>query len=113
MHALLLVLAILGVLAVLRHLGAALLRALGRTAEGVAAGNTLDARAQRGDLTGMAEATAWRAEARRRRRGALLTTALWAAVLAAPAFTAWTLVIYAACSLLWLLPAGPRRSRPT
>ncbi len=110
MRALLLLLAVLGVLALLRRMAGALFLLLGRAAEGVVARQSLEARAQRGDLTGVAEASAWRQQSRRRRRLALLTSGAWAALLVAPVFTSWTLVIYSACSLLWVLPPIRRRA---
>jgi hypothetical protein len=109
MRAFLTLLSILGVLAVALRLGRSLLRAIGRSAEGVAAGQAVDARAQRGDLTGMAEATEWRRLAARRRWRALTTSGMWAALLVGPAYTSWTLPIYAAYALLWVWDLIARR----
>lgn len=109
MRELLILLSILGVLAVALRLARALLRAIGRSAEGVAAGQAVGARAQRGDLTGMAEATEWRRLAVRRRWRALTTSGLWAALLVVPAYTAWTRLIYAAYALLWVVDLVARR----
>ncbi len=111
MRALLLILAVLGLVAVVARLAGALLRALGRTAEHVAAGHAVDTRAARGDLTGLAEAGAWRTEARRRRRRAWLVGALWAALLVAPLYTPWTSYVFAAYALVWAAEAGVRRLR--
>ncbi len=111
MRVLLAILAVLGIVAVVARLVRALLRALGRTAEHVAAGHAVTTRAQRGDLTGLAEAGAWQTEARRRRRNAWLVGALWAVLLAAPLYTPWTTYIYAAYALLAGGQAVARRIR--
>ncbi len=111
MHVLLAILAVLGIVAVVARLAGAVLRALGRTAEHVAAGHAVASKAQRGDLTGLAEAGAWRTEARRRRRKAWLIGALWAALLVAPLYTPWTSYIYAAYALLAGGEAAARRLR--
>jgi hypothetical protein len=87
----------------------ALVRAVGRSAEHVAAGQALDARAQRGDLTGMAEASEWRKAAGRRRVRAVTTAGVWLALLIVPAYTAWTRVIYACYAALWLVDVLARR----
>ncbi len=109
MRALLLILSALGLLAVIGRLARALLRALGRTAEHVAAGQAASNLARRGDLTGLAEAGAWRTEARKRRRNAWLTGALWTALLLVPLWTPWTLYVYSAYAVLWGVEAGARR----
>ncbi len=109
MRELLILLSILGVLAVALRLARALLRTIGRSAEGVAAGQAVDARAQRGDQTGMAEATAWRRAAARRRWRALTLSGLWGALLVGPAYTSWTRVIDAAYALLWVVDLVARR----
>ncbi len=109
MRDLLVLLSVAGVMAVLIRLGRALLRAAGRSAEHVAAGQALDARAQRGDLTGMAEASQWRKAAGRRRLRAVTTAGVWLALLAVPAYTSWTRVIYASYALLWVVDVAARR----
>ncbi len=111
MRVLLAILAVLGIVAVVSRLAGALLRALGRTAEHVAAGHAVDTRARRGDLTGLAEAGAWQTEARRRRRQAWLVGGLWAGLLVAPLYTPLTSYVYAAYALLWAVEAGVRRLR--
>lgn len=110
MRPLLLLLAVIGVLAVLRHAAMAFFQALGRTAEGVAAGQSLDAHARRGDLTGMAEAGAWRIQAKRQRRRAVLLSGLWLALLVVPPFTSFAGAIYPFYAALWLLPVHRRRT---
>ena len=114
MQAALDVLAIVGAAAVLWRFGRALVRALGRLAELVAAGQAVDVRRQRGDLTGMAEASAWREAAGRRRIRALASCGLWAALLVVPLYTSWAQVLFAAYSALWLFDVlPPARRRPT
>ncbi len=109
MRLLLAFLSVVGVVAVAGRLARALLRALGRMAEHVAAGHAADNRARRGDLTGLAEAGAWRSATRRRRRNAWLISALWAALLVVPLYTAWSLYVYSAYALLWAGEALARR----
>ncbi len=109
MHDLLVLLSVAGVVAVLLRLLRALVHAAGRSAEHVAAGQALDARAQRGDLTGMAEASEWRKAASRRRLREVTTAGLWLALLVVPAYTAWTRVIYACYAGLWLVDVLLRR----
>ncbi len=109
MRIVLAILALLGIVAVVARLARALLRALGRTAEHVAAGHAVETKAQRGDLTGLAEAGAWRTQAGRRRRNAWLVGALWGALLVAPLYTPWTLYLYAAYALLPAADAVRRR----
>ncbi len=109
MRELVILLAALGVVAVVLRLARALLGVLGRSAEGVAAGQAVDARAQRGDLTGLAEANAWRKAAGRRRARAVASAGLWGALLVAPAYTSWTSLIYAAYALLWVVDLVARR----
>ncbi len=107
------VLAVLAFLAVLLRLARSLLRAIGRSAERVVAGQALDARAQRGDLTGMAEAGEWRRAAGQKRIRAFTTVALWAALLVVPPYTSWTRIVYAAYSLLWVASLITRRGGVT
>jgi len=109
MRALLAVLSVLGAIAVAGRLAGALLRALGRTAEHVAADHAADSRARRGDLTGLAEAGAWRTEARRRRRNAWLVGAFWAALLVVPLYASWPTYVFSAYALLWVVERVARR----
>ncbi|HUF50470.1 MAG TPA: hypothetical protein VMN60_06540 [Longimicrobiales bacterium] len=69
-------------------------------------------RRQRGDLTGLADANAARATARRRRYIALGFLSLWAGLLVVPALTPWPRALYAAYSALWLLPRRRLLARP-
>jgi hypothetical protein len=108
MHSLLVILAIAGFVAVLRHALDALLRLLHGDVAAALAGGRASVRAQHGDLTGLEEARAERETAAARRRMALALLVLWTALLLLPPLTAWPLGLYAAYALLWLLP----RRRP-
>lgn len=107
MRVLLTVLAVLGFLAVLRRVLIAGFGLLGRGVDRVVAGEVAEVRARRGDLTGLSEADARRGDARRAQSAALAAFAFWVLLLIAPPLTPWPLVLYATCSLLWLIPRGP------
>jgi hypothetical protein len=100
-------LAIAGVAAVLiRVLGAAF-RALRGGVDAFIARDLADTRAQRGDLTGLADAAEARGRARRRRVAALSAAAFWAGLLIVPPLTPWPRLVYAVYALLWLVPRRP------
>ncbi|CAN5710601.1 hypothetical protein BH23GEM10_BH23GEM10_11500 [soil metagenome] len=63
-----------------------------------------DARARRGDLTGVSDAAGARALARRRRLAAVGALCTWGSLLIVPPLTSWPTLLYASYSLLWLLP---------
>ena len=104
----LLVLAVLGIAAVLRHLATALSRLLRRGLDAFVAAKVADVRAHHGDITGLTDATSARALARRERRNAIAVVGLWIGLLAAPPFTAWPELLYAAYNFLWLVPSRRR-----
>jgi hypothetical protein len=104
MDGILTLLAILGVLAVLVRLGRSLLRVLGRGAEALVASGLATQHARRGDLTSLAEARELESRARRRRLRAVGSTAVWIGVLTLPQVTPWSRAVYAALSVLWLIP---------
>jgi hypothetical protein len=104
----LLILAVLGIAAVLRHLATALSRLLRRGLDVYVAGRVANVRAQHGDITGLTDAAGARALAKRERRNAIAAVGLWIALLAAPPFTAWPELLYAAYNFLWLLPSRRR-----
>jgi hypothetical protein len=112
MEAALVILAVLGFVAALVRLLRAALGALRHGVDEYVAREAAEARARRGDLTGMAEAQTWNRGARRARIRALALVALWLALLIAPAFTPWARELYAACSLLWLFPRVRPALRP-
>jgi hypothetical protein len=97
-------LAISGVIAVLIRVAGALFVLLRRGAEGIIARELASTRRQRGDLTGLDDATAAHAEARRRRYLATGLLCIWAGLLIVPPLTPWPALIYATYSVLWLLP---------
>lgn len=99
-----LILAILGGLAVAGRAARALFRLLQRGADAFLAGETEEVRARRGDLTGMTDARQHASLAKRERLRAAGALCLWTALLLVPPLTPWPLPMYAAYSLLWLLP---------
>src|SRR5690606_329088 len=107
MVAALLILAVLGFVAVLVLLVRAAFGVLRHGVDAFLAREAVEARARRGDLTGMAEAQDWNRGARRARLRCSVLAALWLAGLVAPAFTPWTREVYAAYAVLWLF-APPR-----
>jgi hypothetical protein len=82
---------------------------LSRGADAFLAREIAETRAQRGDITGLQEATVERSAARRRRIMSLGTLSMWAGLLLIPSLTPWPRLLYAAYSVLWLLPRRPRR----
>jgi hypothetical protein len=86
---------------------------LTRGADALIAREVATTRAQRGDLTGLEEANFVRGEARRRRYVALGFLSFWAGLLVVPTLTPWPSLLYAAYSLLWLLPHRRERVLPT
>jgi hypothetical protein len=106
-------LAVLGVAAVLLRLVRAALWALRGGVDAFLAGDVAETRAQRGDLTGLADAEAEREVARRRRMIAAGSLFLWGGLLIVPPLTPWPAMLYASYSLLWLLPHHPSSARPS
>lgn len=101
------VLAVVGIAAILRALVRTVLR-LGLTAaEESTASGLADVSARRGDLTGLAERSEAAKSARRRRRRDLFLSALWLGWLAVPPFLGWAGEAYALAAPLWLV-APPR-----
>jgi hypothetical protein len=105
-----LVLAAFGAFAVGLRVMRALFRLLFRGVDAFLAGSVEEVRAQRGDLSGMHDARHQAMLARRRRLRAAASLCLWTALLVVPPLTPWPLPMYAAYSLLWLLPSP--RARP-
>jgi hypothetical protein len=97
-------LAVFGFAAAAVRMVRAALWALHGGVEGFLARDAAATRARRGDLTGLADAEAQRALARRRRMLALGAASLWAGLLLVPPLTPWPTALYASYSLLWLLP---------
>jgi hypothetical protein len=104
------VLAFAGVLAVLYRAARTMLRLLRRGVDALVAGEMAELRAQRGDLTGMADAAGAREVARRRRFLALAMLCFWVLLLIVPPLTPWPGLLYALYSVLWLVPHGRPRT---
>ena len=102
-------LALVGLAALVYRLGRSLLRVGLAAAEAGAVGGMMRVSVRQGDLTGMAERQALVGAVRRGRALALLTAALWAALLVAPPLAGVARPVYAAAALVWLLPRRPIR----
>ncbi|MGH7471331.1 MAG: hypothetical protein ACRENP_25560 [Longimicrobiales bacterium] len=111
MNLLLIVLGVAGFLAALRRLVAALFSLFKGGVDAFLVGEVARSRADRGDVTGLQEARAWRRTTRRARMGALLRVVLWAVLLVVPLLTRITVPLYAAYAALWL-PALKKRVAP-
>lgn len=110
MRILILLLAVAGGLAVFSRVVRALLRLLHRGIDAFVAREVADLRAQKGDLTGLADASRQRADARRRKVLAVAALSFWVVLLVAPPLTPWPALLYALYSVLWLIPHElPRR----
>jgi hypothetical protein len=107
----LLILAVLGFLALAGRLGRALLRLALNAAESTHATGLAEVSERRGDITGMIETRTAAQTLRRKRRLTLLSIVACVLLIAVPPFTGVAREVYAACALLWLVPA--RRIRPT
>lgn len=103
----LILLAIPGVLAVVLRLGWALLAAGKHSLEWFVARQITSQRAERGDLSGLAEARKVRDAAGRQQLRFGLHAAIWLLLLAMPLFVPGAVIVYPFYSILWLLP-GPR-----
>lgn len=103
------ILAVIGIVAVAYRWMRSVLRVLGSGAEAFLAGEVARTRADRGDLTGMAEASVHAERARRARAGAIFALMLWTALLVLPAWALpWPDAVYASYATLWVV-AGVRR----
>ncbi|MEO5509518.1 MAG: hypothetical protein ABIS27_02745 [Longimicrobiales bacterium] len=105
------VLAIIGVAAVLARAFRALFSLLRGGVDMFVANDLHDVRAQRGDLTGMEEATALRRSGRERRAVAAARISFWIGLLIAPGFTPWPAHLCASYVIFWLLPDRPSAPR--
>jgi hypothetical protein len=100
----LLLLAVFGFLALVGRLGRAGLRLGLNAAEATAASGLAEVSHRRGDVTGFLEKQASGAALRRARRINTITFLGYALLLAVPLFAGVARDVYAAASLLWLLP---------
>ena len=103
-------LAVVGGFALAARLSRALVRLGLAAVEATAASGLAEVAARRGDLTGLAERRETEERARQGRLRAALVVVLWLLVLLVPPLTGWMREVYAAASMLWLLPrrTGPR-----
>jgi hypothetical protein len=97
-------LALAGFAAAALRAGIALLAVIESGAESFLARDLEDVRRRRGDLTGLTDAAEVRSAARRRRLVALGFFSMWAGLLLIPPLTSWPQLLYAAYSVLWLVP---------
>lgn len=109
----LLLLAVLGVVALVARLGRAALRLGLNAAEATAASGLAEVSQRRGDITGYLERRASTETLRRARRRNLAAALGYGLLLVAPLFTELAQEVYAAAALLWLLPRRPVRPAPT
>jgi hypothetical protein len=105
----LLLLAVLGVVALVARLGRAALRLGLNAAEATAASGLAEVSQRRGDITGYLERRASTETLRRARRRNLAAVFGYGLLLVAPLFADAAGEVYAAASLLWLLPRRPVR----
>jgi hypothetical protein len=106
----LLLLAVFGFLALVLRLGRELVRLALNAAESTAATGLAEVSERRGDITGLMERQAAAQSLRRARRRTIAEVAFLFLLIAIPPFTEFTREVYAACALLWFIPA--RRLRP-
>ena len=112
MTIILILLAIPGVLAVLLRLGVALFSTARHTVEWYVARQITNQRAERGDLSGLAEAEKIRAEAARQQRRWGLHALAWTTLLAFPLLVPGAVIVYPLYSVLWLLPRHRVAEKP-
>jgi hypothetical protein len=112
MTILLILLAIPGVLAVLLRLGIALVGTTKHTMEWLVARQISNQRAERGDLSGLAEAEKVRNEAAREQRRWGLHAVVWTTLLAFPLLVPGAVIVYPFYSILWLLPRHRIADKP-
>jgi len=107
MSTVLFVLAVFGVLGLLRQVGVAGFGLLRRGVEVYLTSGVEETHARRGDITALREAEGARQLAWRARWVAGLRLGFAVALLVIPPLTPWPRLLYAASSILWFLP--PRR----
>lgn len=104
-------LAVLGVVAVLLRLGRELVRLALNAAESTHATGLAEISERRGDITGLMERRAAAGTLRRDRRLALAQVAIFLLLLVVPPLAGLAREVYAACALLWFVPARKLRAR--
>jgi hypothetical protein len=108
----LLLLAVLGFVALVGRMGRAALRLGLNAAEATAATGLAEVSQRRGDITGFMERQASGQALRRARRVNAASLLGYAALLILPPFFGLGREVYAAASLLWLLPRRPVQLPP-
>ncbi len=108
----LILLAIPGVLAVLLRLGIALFGTARHTVEWYVARQISNQKAERGDLSGLAEAEKIRSAAARQQRRWGLHALAWTTLLAFPLLVPGAVIVYPLYSVLWLLPRHRIADKP-
>lgn len=109
MDILLTVLALIGIAAALWHVGRAALRFLGHGAAGLWTDEVARTHARRGDVTALEENRRQREAVSRYKTRTGAEAIGWLVLLLVPPLTPWGRHIYAAYTLLWLVPALRRR----
>ena len=104
-------LAVLGVVSVLLRLGRELVRLALNAAESTHATGLAEISERRGDITGLMERRAAAGTLRRDRRLALAQIVFFLLLLIVPPFAGLAREVYAACALLWFVPARKLRPR--
>lgn len=111
MDTILTLLAATGIAAAIWHLVRAAFRFLRFGAAGLWTGEVARTHARRGDVTGLEEARRERESADRRRTRFGAEAVGWLILLLVPPLTPWARHVYAAYTLLWLVPALRSRRR--
>jgi hypothetical protein len=107
----LILLAIPGVLAVLLRLVMSLINATKHSIERYVAKQIKDQRAERGDLSGLAEAEKVRAAAARKQTRWIVESLGWTMLLALPLLFPFAVFLYPFYAVFWLLPNPFSRKR--
>lgn len=105
-----LILALPGLAAVLLRFGHALFGTVRHSVERIVAGQIADSRGQRGDISGMAEAEAYRKTCAKQQLHSAGQLVLWSAAIFAPLLMPGTFIIYVLYGVLWLLPRPKAKS---
>jgi hypothetical protein len=98
-------LAVAGIAAAVWHVVRAAFRFLGHGAAGIWSRELARTHARRGDVTALEDARREGEEVARRKTRAVAEAIGWLILLLAPPLTPWARHIYAAYTLLWLVPA--------
>lgn len=105
----LILLAIPGVAAVMLRLFKALMRAARYSLERYVARQIVQQRANRGDLSGMAEANKVRAAAAGKQMRFVGETLMWSALLGAPLLFPPAILLYPLYSIFWFVPRSSKQ----